>query len=107
MYYPNKCYETEWSFLNHKKGNKNLHLKDTRTFVIEKLRIKSGFGLIMDEFHNFRYEHLWNHDFFAQELNIIFDIFFDIFSILFRYFFRYFSRLKVNSIFCLIRCVDV
>ena len=64
-------YETEWSFLNHKKENKNLRLKDTCTFVIEKLRIKHGFGLIMDEFHNFRYEHLWNHDFFAQELNII------------------------------------
>ena len=67
-------------FLNHKKGNKNLRLKDTCT---EKLRIKHGFGLIMDEFHNFRYEHLWNHDFFAQELNIIFDII----DIFFRYFF--------------------
>ena len=58
----------------------------------------------MDKFHNFRYEHLWNHDFYAQESNIIFDIFdifFDIFSILFRYFFRclrcffrYFSSIK-------------
>ena len=85
-----------------------------------------NFVLITDEFHNFRYEHLWNHDFYAQESNIIFDIFdifffsiffryyFDIFSILFRYFFDVlnvffdsFLRLKVNSIFCLIRCVDV
>ena len=40
MHYSNKSYETEWSFLNHKKGNKNLRLKDTCTFVIEKLRIK-------------------------------------------------------------------
>ena len=40
MHYSNKIYETEWSFLNHKKGNKNLRLKDTCTFVIEKLRIK-------------------------------------------------------------------
>ena len=95
------------TLVNHKKGNKNLHLKDTCTFVIEKLRIKRGFGLIMDEFHNFRYEHLWNHDFFAQELNIIFDIFFDIIFDVFNVFFDIFLRLKVNSIFCLIRCVDV
>ena len=104
MHYSNKSYETEWSFLNHKKGNKNLRLKDTYTSVIEKLRIKRGIGLNTDEFYNFRYEHLWNHDFFAQESNIIFDIFdifFDIFSILFRYFFRcfrcffrYFSSIK-------------
>ena len=40
MHYSNKSYETDWSFLNHKKGNKNLRLKDTCTFVIEKLRIK-------------------------------------------------------------------
>ena len=40
MHYSNKSYETEWGFLNHKKGNKNLSLKDTCTFVIEKLRIK-------------------------------------------------------------------
>ena len=40
MHYSYKSYETEWSFLNHKKGNKNLRLNDTRTFVIEKLRIK-------------------------------------------------------------------
>ena len=99
MHYSNKSYETEWSFLNHKKGNKNLRLKDTCTFMIEKLRKK----------HNFRYEHLWNHDFYAQESNIIFDIFFSIF---FRYYFDiffdiFFFRLYVNSIFCLIRCVDV
>ena len=53
-----------------------------------------NFRLITDEFHNFRYEHLWNHDFYAQESNIIvdiFDIFFDIFSILFRYFFDVFD----------------
>ena len=41
MHYSNKSYETEWSFSNHKKGNKNLRLKDTGTFVIEKLRIKT------------------------------------------------------------------
>ena len=40
MHYSNKSYETEWSFLNHKKENKNLRLKDTCTFVIEKLRVK-------------------------------------------------------------------
>ena len=40
IHYSNKSYETERSFLNHKKGNKNLRLKDTCTFVIEKLRIK-------------------------------------------------------------------
>ena len=91
MHYSNKSYETEWSFLNRKKGNKNLRLKDTCTFMIEKLRIK----------HNFRYEHLWNHDFYAQESNIIFDIFdifFDIFfyinpiffSMFSMFFFRYF-----------------
>ena len=40
--------------------------------MIEKLRIK----------HKSRYEHLWNHDFYAQELNIIFDVF-DIISIFF------------------------
>ena len=107
MHYSNKSYKTEWSFLNHKKENKNLRLKDTCTFVIEKLRIKRGFGLIMDKLHNFRHEHLWNHDFFAQEFNIIFDIFFDIFFRCFRCFFDIFLRLKVNSIFCLVRCVDV
>ena len=55
--------------------------------------------VITDEFHNFRYEILWNHDFYAQESNIIqVSIFF---SILFRYlfrcfrcFFRYFSSIK-------------
>ena len=46
MHYSNKSYETEWSFLNHKKGNKSLRLKDICTFVIEKLRIKrTGSGL--------------------------------------------------------------
>ena len=53
-------------------------------------RLSKKIGLITDEFHNFRFEHLWNHDFYAKESNIIFDIFFDIFSILFRYFFRCF-----------------
>ena len=68
----------------------------------------------MDEFHNFRYEHLLSHDFYAQESNIIFDIsiFFLIFfryyfDIVFDVFFDIFFRLKVNIIFCLIRCVDV
>ena len=53
--------------------------------------------------NNFRYEHLWNHDFYTQESNMIFDIF-HIFSVFFRYyfdiffdvfdvFFRYFFRL--------------
>ena len=72
--------------------------------------------VITDEFHNFRYEILWNHDFYAQDSNIIqvsiffsiffryyFDIFFDVFDV----FFDIFLRLKVNSIFCLISCVDV
>ena len=63
-------------FLKSQKGKQKLRLKDTCTFMIEKLRIK----------HNFRYEHLWNHDFYAQESNIIFDIisiFFSMFSMLF------------------------
>ena len=66
--------------------------------------LSKKFGLITDEFHNLRNEHLWNHDFYAQESNIIFDIF-DIFSIFFRYyfdiffdvfdvFFRHFSSIK-------------
>ena len=84
MHYSNKSYKRECSFLNHKKGNKNMRLKDTCTFVIEKLRIKHTgsvkVGFVEDEFHNFRDEHLWNHDFYAQESNIIFNIF----SILFR-----------------------
>ena len=67
----------------------------------------------MDAFHKC-YEHLWNHDFYAQESNIIFDIFdiffFNIISIFFDVFYVFFDiffRLNVNSIFCLIRCVDV
>ena len=45
MHYSNKNYGTEWSFLNQKKGNKKLRLKDTCTFVIEKLRIKRTGGV--------------------------------------------------------------
>ena len=45
----------------------------------------------MDEFHNFRYEHLWNHDFYAQESNIIFDIFFRYFFNIISIFFSMFS----------------
>ena len=41
MHYSNKNYETKWSFLNHKKGNKNMRLKDTCTFVIEKTENKT------------------------------------------------------------------
>ena len=86
MHYSNKRYETEWSFLNHKKGTKSLRLKITTLCRLSKKN-----GLITDKFHNFRYEHLWNHDFNAQESNIIFDIFFDIISILFSMFSMFFS----------------
>ena len=54
-----------------------------------------GYMYIYDRKHNFRYEHLWNHDFYAQESNIIFDIFFryffDIISIFFSMFSMFFS----------------
>ena len=66
-------------------------------------RLSKKFELITDKFHKIRYEHLWNHDFYAQESNIIFDLFFDLFFDVFDVFYR----LKVNSVFCLIRCVDV
>ena len=70
-------------------------------------RLSKKFRLITDEFHNFRFEHSWNHDFYAQESNIIFDIISIFFSMFSMFFFDIFFRLKVNSIFCLIRCVDV
>ena len=77
-------------------------------------RLSKKFGLITDELHNFRYEHIWNHDFNAQESNIIFDKFsiffqyyFDIFFDVFDIFFDIFFQLKVNTISFLIRCVDV
>ena len=57
MHCSNKSYETEWSFLNHKKGNKNLRLKDTCTFVIEKLRIKRT-SSIVDVHHPVIYKFL-------------------------------------------------
>ena len=41
--------------------------------------------------------------FFSIFFRDYFDIFFDVFDV----FFDIFFRLKVNSIFCLIRCVDV
>ena len=54
-----------------------------------------------NEFHNFRYEHLWNNYFYDQESNIIFDIFsiflryyFDIFFDVFDVFFRYLFSIK-------------
>ena len=36
IHYSNKSYETEWSFLNHKKGNKNLGLKDTYMYICDR-----------------------------------------------------------------------
>ena len=41
--------------------------------------------------------------FFSIFFRYYFDIFFDVFDV----FFDIFFRLKVHSIFCLIRCVDV
>ena len=55
--------------------------KEHNHVFVTLCRLSKKFGSITAEFHNFRYEHLWNHDFYAQESNIIFDIFFDIFSI--------------------------
>ena len=61
--------------------------------------LSKKFGLITDEFHNFHYEYLWNHDFYAQESIIIFNIF-DIISIFFSMFFSiFFFRLKVKILY--------
>ena len=54
-------------------------------------RLSKKFELITDEFHYFRYEHSWNHDFYAQESNIIFDIFFGYFFDIILIFFSMFS----------------
>ena len=46
MHYSNKSYETKWSFLNHKKGNKNLRLK---VRFVTLCRLSKKFGLITDK----------------------------------------------------------
>ena len=86
MHYSNKSYETEWSFLNHKKGNKNLRLKDTCTFMIEKLRIKhiifvmNIYGTMTSMLKNQILFSIFFSIFFRHYFDIFFDVF-DFFSI--------------------------
>ena len=113
MHYSNKSYETEWSFLNHKRETKTsfegyMYLCDRKTGNKTYWKCESGVcrGRLITTHNDSEVEarptkehnhvpdtakievvslHLWNHDFYAQESNII-----SIFSIFFSIFFLYY-----------------